>query len=304
MKLIRGLHNVCEQHHKAVVTIGNFDGMHRGHQAILKRVMDSAKARGVPSILISFEPQPLEFFSSTPPARLARLREKYFCLERFGVDYFLCLPFNKKLAQMSAPDFVQKVLLDLKVSEVIVGDDFKFGKARSGDAALLKSMGLNVQQLESQLFDSERVSSTLVRAVLQAGDLKRAENFLGRPYSMVGRVVHGAKLGRQWGIPTANIFLHRHVSPISGIFAVKMHGLDRVYKGVANIGTRPTVDGAGRVLLEVHLFDFDADIYGRLVEVEFCAKRRDEERYDSVDVLIAEIKKDMAWAHQFFNLGP
>ena len=195
------------------------------------------------------------------------------------------------------------MLLDLNVSEVIVGDDFKFGKNRAGDVALLCSMGLSVHQFESQLVNAERVSSTLVRAALQSASLNRVEQFLGRPYSMMGRVVHGAKLGRQWGIPTANIFLHRRVSPISGIFAVKMHGLDRVYNGVANVGTRPTVDGAGRVLLEVHLFDFDADIYGCLVEVEFCAKRRDEERYETVDVLIAEIKRDVAWARDFFDQG-
>lgn len=307
-KLIRGLYNISPQAQKAVVTIGNFDGVHLGHQALIAAVIKEAKARGVPSMVITFEPHAFEYFTkgNVTIARITRMREKFLVLKQCGVDYVLVLPFNQALAKLSAPQFVQIILQEaLHCSSVIVGDDFRFGYKRQGDFTLLKQLGeqngFSVGSLTTVKLIDERISSTRVRKALAAGELAHAEKMLGRPYRMQGRVSHGDKLGRELGYPTANIFLHRHLTPLTGIFTVYVHGItDRPLPGVANLGMRPTVNGT-RCLLEVHLLDFNQDIYGRYVAIEFCTKLREEERYPNLALLTAQIAKDVQMARHYFE---
>lgn len=310
MELIRGLANLRPRHRGCVVTIGNFDGVHLGHQAILGRLAEKAALLGVPAVVVTFEPQPREFFAGgeTPP-RLTRFREKVIALRRYSVDRLLCVRFNKTFTQWSAEQFINQLLVNgLGARCVIVGDDFRFGQGRLGDIDLLKQAGaahgFQVINMHSFAIDESRVSSTKIRAALQLGDLHTAEKLLGRPYRMCGRVAHGDQLGRKLGFPTANIHLHRKAVPIHGVFVVEMFGLDvEPLPGVANVGTRPTVNGK-RSLLEVHLFDFNQDIYGRYVEVNFLHKLRDEERYASLDLLAAQIQRDADHAREFFRLVP
>ena len=310
-KLIRSLHNVRPEQHGGVVTIGNFDGVHKGHQTLIANVVAQARALKVPSFLITFEPHPFEFFAKenlTIP-RITRLREKFCALAACGIDNVLILPFNQELANISASDFVTDVLYQfLRPVQILIGDDFRFGYQRQGDLTLLQEMG---QQLEfsaaaisSITLEGERISSTWVRKALMEGNLSLANTLLGHPYSMMGRVRHGDRLGRQLGFPTANIFLHRRLTPVLGVYAVLVHGIgDKPLRGAANIGTRPTVDGT-RTLLEVHLLDFNQDIYGRYVQVEFCKKLRDEERYANLDLLKNQIAKDVEETRNYFlNLG-
>lgn len=310
MELIRGLANIRPQHRGCVVTIGNFDGVHLGHQAILGRLAEKAALLGVPAVVVTFEPQPREFFAGgETPARLTRFREKVIALRRYSVDGVLCIRFNHAFAQWSADEFIRRLLVEgLGVRCVIVGDDFHFGKGRQGDINLLKQAGaahaFQVINMHSFAIDETRVSSTKIRAALQTGDLKTAEKLLGRPYRMCGRVAHGDKLGRKLGFATANIHLHRKAVPLHGVYVVEMFGLDaEPLPGVASVGTRPTVNGK-RTLLEVHLFDFNQDIYGRYVEVNFLHKLRDEERYASLDLLAAQIQRDADDAREFFRLAP
>ncbi len=307
MELIRGLHNLRERHRGCVATIGNFDGVHLGHQTVLGQLSEKAAELGVPSVVITFEPYPLEYFApQKAPPRLTRLREKIKALTRYAVDRVLCLQFDRKLAAMPAMDFIEKLLIKgLDVKYLVVGDDFRFGNKRQGDFAMLqqagKLHGFQVVNLHTFMVDGMRVSSTRIREALSTGDLGIAEKLLGRPYRMCGRVAHGDKRGRTIGFPTANIHLHRNNTPVSGVYAVEMFGIEgEPQQGVANVGTRPTVDGT-RSLLEVHLFDFDRDIYGAYVNIEFVHKLRDEKKFDSFDVLKEQILRDAAEAREFFK---
>lgn len=306
-KLIRGLNNIPPTSQGRVVTIGNFDGVHLGHQALLAKLKEKADKLHLPSLVITFEPQPFEFFAREKCApRLTRCREKFCWLAEYGVDEVLVVNFNQQFAAMTAEQFVAGILAQsLQAKHVIIGDDFRFGHARAGDFKFLQAAGaqhgFTVENMPSVLFDHERISSTRVRNALMAANHELAEELLGRPYTMIGRVVHGDKRGRVMGFPTANIFLHREVSPVHGIYIVRMHGLsERPLPGVANVGTRPTMGGT-RTLLEVHLFDFAEDIYGRHVSVEFCEKLREEERFDSIDLLVEQMWKDAAAARQYFK---
>ncbi len=306
MELIRGLHNLRARHHGCVATIGNFDGVHLGHQAVLGQLAEQAASMGLPTTVITFEPQPQEYFGhgDTPP-RLTRFREKVRALQRFSVDRVLCLPFNHTLAELEPETFIQQVLVDgLGLRYLVVGDDFRFGKGRRGDFAMLQQAGeahgFEVVHMHTFSLNGERVSSTRIREALQAGNLSLAAQMLGRPYRMSGRVAHGNRLGRTIGFPTANIFLHRKKTPVDGVFAVEMFGIEgEPVPGVANVGTRPTVDGT-RSLLEVHLFDFSADLYGRYVHVDFLHRIREERRFESFDALKAQILCDADEARQYF----
>ncbi len=307
MELVRGLHNLRPQHHGCAATIGSFDGVHLGHKAVLEKLSDEGRARNLPVTLITFEPQPREYFSpgSTPP-RLTRFREKLEALQSCSVDRVVCLRFSDALAALTADQFIQQLLIDgLGVKYLVVGDDFRFGKNRKGDKALLQQSaglhGFQLGTLEDFEMGGQRVSSTRVREALESGDLGTARTLLGRSYSMCGRVAHGDKRGRTIGFPTANIFLHRASVPVSGVFAVEMLGIDDApIPGVANVGTRPTVDGS-RALLEVHLFDFARDIYGHHVQVRFVKKLREERKFDSFEHLKQQIQLDSGQARAFFS---
>jgi len=306
MELIRGFHNLRPRHRGCIATIGNFDGVHLGHQAVLGQLAEAAGRLNLPAMVVSFEPQPQEFFGAAAEApRLTRLREKLQALRRYSVDRVLCLTFRDRLAQLSADDFIRQLLVEgLDVRYLVVGDDFRFGHQRQGDFAKLKAAGekhgFQVVSMHSFQVDGERVSSTRVRKALAQGAVATAEKLLGRNYRMSGRVAHGDKRGRDLGFPTANIHLHRQATPVRGVFAVEMFGIEgEPVAGVANVGIRPTVDGT-RSLLEVHLFDFDGDIYGRYVEVVFLHKLRDEVRFASLDALKQQIALDRDAAKQFF----
>jgi riboflavin kinase / FMN adenylyltransferase len=307
-KLIRGTYNIKPQMRGGIVTIGNFDGVHKGHQALIKSVVARARELSVPAIAITFEPHPFEFFTAdkvTIP-RLTRMREKFLALAACGLDYVIILPFNHKLANISASDFVTDILYTiLSPREIILGDDFRFGYKREGNFQLLRKMGgelgFSVSAMPTLAMEGERVSSTRVRQVLGEGKLKLAEQLLGHPYSMIGRIRTGAQRGREWGFPTANIYLHRKLTPLTGVYTVLVHGLGEIpLQGVANIGTRPTVDGT-RTLLEVHLLDFNQNIYGRMVQVEFCEKLRDEIRFANLDLLREAIANDVVAARNYFE---
>lgn len=307
MELIRGVPNLRPRHRGCAATIGNFDGVHLGHQAVLGQLSERAVALHLPVTVITFEPQPREFFTpERVPPRLTRLREKVESLRRFGVDRVLCLRFGDYLAGLPPEEFIRIVLLEgLEVKYLVVGDDFRFGRDRAGNFALLEragaAHGFPVVNMHSFNIDGARVSSTRVREALEAGDLARAELLLGRPYRMSGRVAHGDKRGRTIGFPTANIFLHRPATPVQGVFAVEMFGVEgEPVRGVANVGNRPTVDGT-RSLLEVHLFDFHRDIYGRHVQVEFLHKLRPERRFESFDALKSQIEDDVTRARAWFK---
>lgn len=306
-KVIRGLKNIASAPKGAVVTIGNFDGVHLGHQALLKKAIERAHELKTKSLVIIFEPQPFEFFAKEEVApRLTRWREKFCWLAHYGVDAVLVIRFNKQFASLTAPEFMQQILIDaLNVQHVIVGDDFHFGRGREGNFKLLQEVattaGFSVENMPSLLLDGERVSSTLVRKALKDSEHEKVERLLGRPYTMQGRVVYGDKRGRAMGFPTANIYLHRHATPVQGVYAVRMHGINnKVLPGVANVGIRPTIGGT-RSLLEVHLFDFAEEIYGQQVKVEFCKKLRDEKRYPNLDLLIEQIFKDANEARNYFK---
>lgn len=309
MQVIRGLHNLRAEHRGCVATIGNFDGVHLGHQAVFRNLRKRAEAFGLPTTVVTFEPQPQEFFApDAAPARLTRMREKLQALKDAGIDRVVLLEFGRKLASMSARQFVQQLLVDgLDVKFLYVGDDFRFGRARVGDIKLLRQVGeahgFEVANMNTFMDGEARVSSTRIREALAQGDLDMAERNLGRPYQICGRVAHGDARGRTIGFPTANIDLHRKVSPVHGVFAVMLHGLaEGSLPGVANIGNRPTVKGDSRYLLEVHLFDFSRVIYGEHVQVEFCKWLRDERRFESFDALRQQIERDAAQARAYFGI--
>ncbi|MES9856806.1 MAG: bifunctional riboflavin kinase/FAD synthetase [Sedimenticola sp.] len=307
MQVIRGLHNLRPRHRGSVATIGNFDGVHLGHQAVFEHLREKGGELGLPTTVITFEPQPLEFFApDRAPARLTRMREKLQALKDAGIERTVLLEFGPKLAAMPAPAFVQELLVEgLDVRYLFVGDDFRFGRGREGDIGLLRRVGdqhgFGVENMNTFAVGEERVSSTRIREALAQGDLEQAERNLGRPYRICGRIAHGDARGRTIGFPTANVDLHRKVSPLGGVYAVEVLGLEEgPLPGVANIGNRPTVEGDDRYLLEVHLFNFSRMIYGEHVQVEFRKKLRDEKRFDSFDQLRQQIEQDAEAAQQFF----
>lgn len=321
MEILRGLHNIRDRHAGCVATIGNFDGVHRGHRMLLAHLQAKSEELGSPSLLITFEPQPREFLSAArtrspqtttdevAPARLTRFREKVYALRSTGLlDRLLCIPFNERTRQLPATEMVERFLVDkLGVRHLVVGDDFRFGKDRTGDCAMLREagnrLGFGVSCMDALAFGRERISSTRVRAALQAGDFGLAERLLGRPYAMMGRVVRGLRIGRTLGVPTANIRLQRHKAPLQGVFAVTVDGLGPTRQGAASIGTRPTVAGK-EPLLEVHLFDFHDDIYGRLLTVAPRWKIREERHFPSLQALQEEMRRDLEKTRAFFNRGP
>lgn len=307
MELIRGLQNIRPAHRGCVATIGNFDGVHLGHQAVIGELAEEGKDLGLPTLVMTFEPQPMEVFRpDESPARLTRLREKLRALSRFAVDRVLCVQFNKRFASLSAEEFVKQVIVDgLDVKHLVVGDDFRYGKDRLGDLRSLKvagdKYGFKVASMRTFSIENRRVSSTRIRDALARGNLGEAEKLLGRPYRMCGRVAHGDKIGRTLGIPTANIHLHRNVSPVQGIYVVEVHGIDsQPLPGVASVGTRPTVGGT-RALLEIYLLDFDEDIYGRHLNVDFLHKIRDEKKFDSLEILKEKILEDIKNARDWLK---
>jgi riboflavin kinase/FMN adenylyltransferase len=295
-----------------VATIGNFDGVHLGHRAVIENLAKHGKRLGVPVVVVLFEPQPREYFQrEEAPSRLTRLREKLRALSELPVDRVLLLHFDARLSDLPAEQFIEKVLVErLRVRYLVVGDDFRFGRHRRGNFELLQEFGrragYEVADTVSVQVDGQRVSSTLIREALAAGNLDLARRMLGRPYSICGRIRAGARLGRQIGFPTANIALQRKKSPLQGVFAVTMSGINgRQLTGVANVGARPTVRGDAVIQLETHLFDFAGDLYGRLAEVHFHQKLREERRFESVDALTAQIARDAQAARDYFaNLDP
>jgi len=306
LQIIRGSYNLRPAHRGCVATIGNFDGVHRGHRAVLAGLARRARELGLPACVITFEPLPHEYFRpSEAPARLTRLREKLGLLRETGVDRVLLLRFDERLAAQPPQEFIGELLVGrLGVRHLVVGDDFRFGRDRAGDFALLcragAARGFGVESTSTYALDAARVSSTRIRSCLDAGDLPGAAELLGRPYRMEGRVMPGQQLGRQLGYRTANIALRRRRTPLSGVFAVTASGADGGPRaGMANLGTRPTVAGL-RTLLEVHLFDVEIDLYGQHLCIEFLHKLRDERKFDSLDALQAAIAGDERAARAFF----
>jgi riboflavin kinase / FMN adenylyltransferase len=305
-QLIRGLHNIRAIHQGGVLSIGNFDGVHLGHRQVLRRLVAEAKHRNTCSIVMLFEPQPQEFFGRMTLHRLSRFREKWQQLRKTGVDYVLCVRFDRNFSDLSAEDFVQRVLQGaLKTRYVMVGEDFHFGAKRQGDFAFLQQMGeqygFDVVAAETFQMGGERVSSTRIRALMQQGDLSAATVLLGQAYRLYGRVRHGKKLGRQLGFPTANLALCRKCSPLQGVLAVTVRGVgDSLLYGVASLGSRPTVSGS-EVLLEVYLFDFNEDIYGAHLEVIFHHYLRQECRFETLDDMVVQIRQDVIQAKDFFR---
>ncbi|MDC9596052.1 bifunctional riboflavin kinase/FAD synthetase [Xenorhabdus anantnagensis] len=305
MELIRGIHNIRARHHGCVLTIGNFDGVHRGHLALLKHLKQEGQRLGLPTMVMIFEPQPLEVFATDKaPARLTRLRDKIKYLAQNGVDYLLCVKFDKYFAANSPEAFVSQLLVKkLGVKFLAIGDDFRFGKNRFGDFHYLQQAGkqynFDVASTDSFCDSGLRISSTAIRQALQNDDLALAEILLGHPYSISGRVVHGKQLGRTIGFPTANLPLRRLVTPVKGVYAVEVHGLgDNPLPGVANIGNRPTVAGQGQQL-EVHLIDTQMDLYGRHIDVVLRKKLRNEQRFASLDALKQQIANDVIAARNY-----
>ena len=306
MRLIRGLYNLRASDRGCVATIGNFDGVHLGHRAVFRRLIDLARIHQVPATVITFEPQPMEFFApKQAPARLTRLREKARVMAEDGIEQLMVLRFDHSLASLDPEVFVSRLLVaGLGVRYLLVGDDFRFGHQRAGDYQLLcdcgQRNGFEVANLATVRDGDERISSTRVRAALAAGELTLARRLLGRPYCLHGRVAHGERRGRELGFPTANIHLHRHATPLSGVYAVLVHGLPQgALPGVANVGIRPTVAGTV-VRLEVHLFDFAQDIYGAHLRVEFRTWLRPEQKFSSLAALREQITRDSAAARAVF----
>lgn len=303
MELVRGLHNLRPRHQGCVLTIGAFDGVHRGHQEMIRLVRLRAAEHGVPATALSFEPTPREYFAKgQPPARLTRFRERFAAFERYGVERFVCLPFNERIRSLRHIEFVERVLWrGLGVKHMVVGHDFRFGCDQAGVDALREAgarHGFGVTEVAPFEIGGERVSSSLIRQALDAGDMRRAEQFLGRPYRITGKVIDGAKLGRKLGFPTANLRLHRRATPLAGVFAVRVSGagLDNA-PGVANLGTRPAVNGK-ELLLEAHVFDFAGDLYRRYVHVDFIERLRDELWFADMDALVEQMHKDAALARR------
>ncbi len=308
MQIIRGINGLSKVSKGCVATIGNFDGVHCGHQAVIKQLNVEAARLNVPSVVVIFEPQPMEFFAAAKaPARLTRLREKIQALQQCNVDMVLCIHFTKQFAEQGYQDFIDRILINgLGVKYLVVGDDFRFGKNREGTFQSLEKAGaqagFKVVSMETFSLGGERVSSTRVRQALELAELDTVKQLLNRQYSMSGRVAHGEKLGRVLGYPTANIHIRRRVSPLNGIYIVEVAGIEaRPLPAVASIGTRPTVDG-NQVILEVYIFNFNRDIYGKCVDVRFIKKIRDELKFDSLEQLKEKIADDVKIASKYFGI--
>lgn len=303
---VRSLNSLQVETQGSVVSVGSFDGVHRGHQAVLRAVVNRAEQFGLTAVAMTFEPQPREFFAEErAPARLMRLREKIEALVALGLDRIVCLQFNRALRGLSADEFIVRVLVDgLRVKHLIVGDDFRFGCDRSGDLGMLcdygKRYNFTVQDTQTLETQGERISSTLVRKTIEQGDFQRVAELIGRPFSIKGRVVHGQQLGRKLGFPTANVQLHRYRAPLSGVFAVYVTVANRTFVGAANVGVRPTIGEGLKPLLEVHLLDFSGDLYGQFVSVEFVRKIRDEKKFNDLEDLACRIRKDIQEITRWF----
>lgn len=291
----------------SVLTIGNFDGVHLGHQSLLARLRDHAHAIALPAAVLTFEPHPREFFApDSAPARLSSLREKLALIERCGIDQIYVCRFNGAIASLSAQEFIVRVLVQgLSVRHLMIGDDFRFGKGRQGDFAMLEAAGrqyrFGIEAMHTISVGDERVSSSAVRDWLEQGDIEHAARLLGRPYCIAGRVIHGDKIGRKLGFATANVQLKRRRVALSGVFAVTVEGAGpEVRCGVANVGVRPTVMSEARPTLEVHLFDFDAALYGAHLTINFLHKLREEAKFGSLDALAAQIGRDVEQAREYF----
>jgi riboflavin kinase/FMN adenylyltransferase len=306
MELIRGRRHLRDSHRGGVVTIGGFDGIHLGHQALLERLRAHGTSFSCPTMMLTFEPLPREYLApSDPPARLTSWRERWRILSTLGLDAIFLLNFCK-VRDTPSDHFAQMLANDLRAPAVVVGHDFRFGSRGHATASDLKEfgqrLGFTVDIVPPVLIDEERVSSSGIRTALAEGNLKRAERWLGRPYSMRGRVVYGRRLGHDLGYPTANMRLERRRSPLAGIFAVRVRGaIAHALPGVASLGTRPTVDGV-EPLLETHIFDYSGNLYGREIEVEFVEKLRDEVRFESLDALIAQMDRDAAAARGILKI--
>ncbi len=302
MDLIRGTHNLKQQN-GTVVTIGNFDGMHIGHKAIVSRLLDVAKTLGLPSVLISFMPTPQSFFGN-PQAALSSFKEKHRSLAAMGLDMHLIIGFNAAFSQLSAQDFVRTILLDkLAMKCCLVGDDFRFGKGREGDFALLENLAKThnfaLEKTPSILVAGSRVSSSKIRGYLQQGDMRSAAQMLGYEFSISGTIIHGLKNGRRLGFPTINLPIKREISPIYGVFAVVVKLQGKSYQGVCSLGNRPIIGGL-KTLLEVFLFDFEAQVYGLEAITIFKHKLRDERNFDDFKALSKQIETDVADAKNYF----
>ena len=282
------------------LAIGNFDGMHLGHQALLARLAEASNEKNLTAAVMTFEPHPREFFSpQNAPARLTTLREKLEYFAEANIEKVFICAFNQKFSQISAQDFMLKILREkLNANTILVGEDFKFGAKRQGSVADFRAHNFDLISLPQVNFEGARVSSTLVRNALAAGDLAQATQLLGRPYSISGKVVHGAQRGRQLGFPTANIHMRHERPALTGVYTVKLDGLN----AVANLGVRPTIEGIPKLLLEVHVLDYAGDLYGKHVHVEFIQKIREEIKFENLDALKAQIGRDVVEAHAFFNL--
>jgi len=303
MELIRGLHNL-KKLSDCVLTVGNFDGVHIGHQEILKNLVKKAKKQRACSLVISFSVTPQTFFGR-PQARISSFREKHLLLQSLGVDKHLLIRFNKAFSEISANDFINNVLIKkINMSHCFVGDDFRFGSGREGDFSMLEKASIEknftVQKIGGVSVNGRRVSSTEIRKALTAGDFKSAEAFLGRPFSISGKVANGDQLGRTMGFPTANISIKRRLSPVLGVYSVLIEHNSKTYTGVCNIGKRPTLGGT-KTLLEVFIFDFNQEIYGDPVKVVFKQKCRDEIKFESFEELKKQIQKDVEKSRLFFQ---
>lgn len=309
MELIRGQHNLREQHRGCVLTIGNFDGVHRGHQALIARARERAQVLGLPLAVLSFEPTPREFFTPEAVAgRVATFRSRISLLSAQGVDRLILQRFDKKFASYDPQAFIEELLVGkLGVRALVIGDDFRFGARRGGGVELLREQGAlhgyTVENLETVALDGCRYSSTSLRAALAEADLRLAAAILGRPYTLRGRIRRGLQLGRKLGMPTCNINLHRTLAVKQGIYAVRARVAGRDWEGVASLGVRPTL-GLTRCLLESHLFGEPGELYGQTMEVEFCRYLRPELKFDSLDALSAQMQRDADDARAFFASNP
>ncbi len=293
------------------LTIGNFDGVHLGHQAMLTRLKNAASQLGLPACVMTFEPHPREFFSpDQAPTRLTSLREKLELLDKSGIDGVIVYRFNFDFAKINPETFITRILVKgFSTPWILVGDDIRFGARRAGEFSMLNDFSIKhhfeAEEMPSFAVNDQRVSSTSVREALTCGDLNHARQLLGRPYSISGRVMNGDKLGKKLGFPTANIQLKHNKPPVSGIFVVIVHGAVKsspteIVQGVASLGVRPTVHKNGKPVLEVHLFDFNQEIYGRHLRVDFLHKLRDEETYSDLETLTQQIAKDVENAKSYF----
>ncbi len=307
MELIRSLNNLKKHHKKCVASIGNFDGLHLGHQEIILQLKEVSNKYDLPTAIVIFEPQPQEYFSpDNAPARLTRLREKIEGFNQLDIDRLVILRFDKKLFNLVAKEFVEQILIDsLNIRHLVVGDDFRFGKNRQGDYSMLKKMtnefSYELDYTNTCLFAGQRISSTRLRQALADDDLKLVSQLLGRNYIISGRVVHGNKRGTGLGFPTANMELHRLRSPVAGIYITRVHGInDKNYPAVTSIGTRPIFDGED-MCMETHILDFNEDLYTKHIRVEFLQKLRHEEKYSDIDALKKAIEIDIQNAREYFS---